>query len=343
MRLLDSHLYNADLKKAVGSIDLDYLKGKSFFITGGLGLIASTIVDTLITYGRTGKIYIGARNKAQFEKRFGNLEKVCFVSYDALKPLKLDVVPDYIIHGAGLASPELYTSMPVETVLSNIDGIHELLHFAKDKPVERVLYISSSEVYGKKSTEEPVVEGKFGVVDIDSIRSSYAVAKRASEMVCKAYAVEYKVDAVIVRPGHIFGPSAKKEDKRISSDFAFRAALGEKLEMKSSGLQKRSYCYSIDCAIQILTVLLKGESGQAYNIGHDEITTIKEMAEICAKAGNVELSVAHPTETELKVFNPMNNSALDNTKVKKLGYKNVFSVKDGITHTIDILKEMMDE
>lgn len=273
MRLLDSSLYNADLKKAVSSIDLSSLDGKSFFITGGLGLIASTVVDVLLTYEKTGIIYIGARNKEQFEKRYGNLERVRFVSYDALKPLKLEIVPDYIIHGAGLASPELYTSMPVETILSNVGGIHELLHFAKNNAVERVLYISSSEVYGKKYTEEPFVEDKYGEVNIDNIRSSYAVAKRASEMMCKAYASEYEVDAVIVRPGHIFGPSAKKDDKRISSDFAFKAAMGQKLEMKSAGLQKRSYCYSIDCAVQILIVLLKGKSGQAYNIGHDEITT----------------------------------------------------------------------
>ena len=257
MRLLDSTLYNADLKKAVGSINFSLLDGKSFFVTGGLGLIASTIVDMLLTYGKTGIIYIGARNKAHFEKRYGNLEKVRFVSYDALKPLKLEIVPEYIIHGAGLASPELYTEMPVETILSNIDGIHELLHFAKNNPVERVLYISSSEVYGKKCTEELFVEDKYGEVDIDNIRSSYAVAKRASEMICKAYTSEYEVDTVIVRPGHIFGPSAKKDDKRISSDFAFKAAMGKKLEMKSAGLQKRSYCYSIDCDVQILTVLLK--------------------------------------------------------------------------------------
>lgn len=116
--------------------------------------------------------------------------------------------------------------------------------------------------------------------------------------------------------------------------------LGQKLEMKSAGLQKRSYCYSIDCAVQILIVLLKGKSGQAYNIGHDEITTIREMAEICARAGNVELTMTHPTEAELKAFNPMNNSALDNTRVKNLGYSDVFSTKNGIMHTVDILKEI---
>ena len=340
MRLLDSSLYTEDLKKALESIDLSNLDGQSFFITGGLGLIASTIVDVLLTYGKTGIIYIGARNISQYEKRYGNLEKVCFIPYDAMKPLKLNIKPNYIIHGAGLANPELYTLMPVETLFSNIDGIHELLCFAKNNPVKRVLYISSSEVYGKKSTDEPFVEDKYGEVDIDNIRSSYAVAKIASEMVCKAFTSEYEVDTVIVRPGHIFGPSAKKDDKRISSDFTFKASRQQKLEMRSAGLQKRSYCYSIDCAIQILTVLLKGNSGQAYNIGHDEITTIREMAEIYSKAGNVELTMLQPTETELKAFNPMNNSALDNTKVKNLGYRDMFSTKNGLIHTIDILKEV---
>ena len=61
MRLLDSSLYNADLKKAVSSIDLSSLDGKSFFITGGLGLIASTVVDVLLTYEKTGIIYIDSR------------------------------------------------------------------------------------------------------------------------------------------------------------------------------------------------------------------------------------------------------------------------------------------
>lgn len=75
MRLLDSPLYNADLEKAVGSINFSPLDGKSFFVTGGLGLIASTIVDVLLTYGKTGMIYIGARNKAQFEKDTGILKK----------------------------------------------------------------------------------------------------------------------------------------------------------------------------------------------------------------------------------------------------------------------------
>ena len=214
------------------------------------------------------------------------------------------------------------------------------LIFLYRKELAELLYISSSEVYGKKTTEKPFVEGIYGEVDIDSIRSSYVIAKRAAEMMCKAYSSEYDVDTVIVRPGHIYGPSAKRNDRRISSDFAFKAAYGEKLEMKSSGLQKRSYCYSVDCAIQILTALMKGEKGQAYNVGHDDVVTIKEMAEIYADAGSVALTATEPTKDEVRAFNPMRNSALDNSKLKKLGYKDTFSVNEGLRHTVEILKEI---
>lgn len=340
MKLLESKKYVDDLTKAIQNIDLSPFANKSFFITGGLGLISSTIVDVLLIYGKTGKIYVGARDYNQFKKRYGLFNNVYYIPYNALEKIQLEKQINYIIHGAGVASPELYTSNPVETILSNFDGVHSLLKFAKNRSVERLLYISSSEVYGEKSIQGPFKENSYGRIDIDNIRTSYAVAKCASEMLCRSYNIEFGVDTLIVRPGHIYGPSAKKNDKRVSSNFAYHAAKGEKLIMKSAGIQKRSYCYSIDCAIQILTVLIKGKSGQAYNIGHDEVITIKEMAEILAKAGNTDLIIEKASEEEKKCFNPMNNSALDNSKVKALGYKDIFSVEEGLVHTVEILKEV---
>lgn len=340
MKLLESKRYISDLRKAIENTNLDAIVDKTFFITGGLGLIASTIADVLIA-DRRSTIYIGARNEQMFQERFGGYENVKFIKYDALDSLDLSIRPDYIIHGAGLASPELYTEMPVETVLSNFNGVHALLEFARQNKTNRLLYISSSEVYGKKKSENSFIEGEYGEIDIDNIRSSYSVAKRASEMLCRAYTSEYDVDTIIVRPGHVYGPSARKSDKRLSSDFAYKAATGKNLELKSSGLQKRSYCYSVDCAIQILTALISGKNGEAYNIGNDSVTTIKKMAELYAKTGNVKLTTKEPTETELKAFNPMNNSSLDNRKVRALGYKDTFSVEEGVEHTIKILKEIL--
>lgn len=88
-------------------------------------------------------------------------------------------------------------------------------------------------------------------------------------------------------------------------------------------------------------MLLKGTPGEAYNIGNDEVTTIKQMAEIYSKTGNVKLKTAIPTEEEVKRFNSMNASTLNIDKVKKLGFKNVFTVEEGLIHTVEILKDLI--
>lgn len=342
MNILDSEIYISDLKKALSGLDLSELKNKSILITGGLGLICSAIVDLLIVADKKLDlnivVYVAARNKTKFDERYQKFPNVHFVEYDALKPVDFGFSVDYIIYGAGVTTPDKFVSEPVETMLSNINGVKNILEYAKQKGAKRVLYISSSEIYGKKETDAPFVENVYGTIDLDSIRSCYGVAKQASELLCKSYLSEYSVDTVIVRPGHVFGPTASKTDKRISSDFVFKAACGISLEMKSSGLQKRSYCYSVDVAAAILMVLMKGRSGETYNICTDEVVTIREMSDICAKAGNVSLSYVEPTKEEVSAFNPMNNSSLSFEKLEQIGFRASFTVEEGLKHTVEILR-----
>lgn len=340
MRLLEDNIYLNDIKKALKLIKLDFLRGKTILITGGLGLICSCVVDMLHFANIGVTIYVADINESFFESRFGGFDDIKYIKYDALKPISFDFSVDYIIHGAGLASPELYVNKPVETMLSNFNGLLELLNFTKCRGAARLLYISSSEVYGNKISNDPFIENVFGACDINNIRSSYSESKRASEVLCRAYSAEYNVDTVIVRPGHIYGPTASPFDKRISSEFAFKAAKGEELFLKSSGLQIRSYCYCIDCASAILTVLLNGIQGESYNIGHNQKTSIKRMCQIMAAAGNVRLSMKEPSKEELNSFNPMMNSSLDNNKIKYIGYEDSFSVEEGITHTVSIIKNI---
>ena len=73
MKLLDSSTYKFDLERAIENIDLSELNGKAIFITGGLGLIASSIVDVLLVYGGIGKIYVGARKRRTIQKKIWKL------------------------------------------------------------------------------------------------------------------------------------------------------------------------------------------------------------------------------------------------------------------------------
>jgi hypothetical protein len=65
------------------------------------------------------------------------------------------------------------------------------------------------------------------------------------------------------------------------------------------------------------------------------------MAGYMAEAGGVELSVSNPTESELKAFNPMNNSSLDIQKIKDIGYQDSFSVREACRHTIEIIRDCL--
>ena len=150
------------------------------------------------------------------------------------------------------------------------------------------------------------------------------------------------MESVIVRPGHIYGPTATESDNRVSSAWAYDVARGKDIVMKSDGTQIRSYCHCLDSASAILKVLLKGENRHAYNISNpDSVINIRQMAELLAKSAGVQLKMELPTEEEKKGFNPMSNSSLDSTELLALGWKGLFSAEQGFSHTVEILKEII--
>ena len=347
--IYDSLLWFEDIDKVSQSLpELSELAGKSVLITGAAGLICSAVTDIFIRYNETHdtpiRIIAAGRWPEEMSDRFGeycNRDYFGYVKYDASKAdNKIDVKADYIIHGASNASPKAIVAEPVETMLSNFNGLHYLLNYAKENGAKRLLYISSSEVYGRKSDGKPYKEDDYGYIDLLNPRNSYSVGKRAAETLCASYYAEYGVESVIVRPGHIYGPTASPNDDRISSAFAYAAARGEMLVMKSAGTQLRSYCHCLDCASAIIKVLMKGEPAKAYNISNpDSVVTVRQMAEAIAKAGGVELVTEAASDKEKQSFNPMDNSALEADRLMELGWNGCFGMEDGLEKTIYILEK----
>ena len=348
MNLLKVENYYKSVKASLNSIvNVEKLKNSSILITGSTGLICSSIIDELLVlnelFDYNIRIYACARSQNSINKRFERYKdnkNLIYIQYDAKENIDFNVKVDYVIHGASNASPELYVKEPVETMLSNIFGMKNLLEFSKNNTVKSLVYISSSEVYGIKENVKPYVEDEYGYIDILNVRSSYSSSKRATETLCISYANEYDLDVKIVRPGHIYGPSAKETDRRISSSFLRDALRGENLVMKSAGEQIRSYCHSLDCASAILTVLLSGRLGEAYNISNkNSIITIKEMAEIISRIANVELILQLPNDLEIKQQNPMNNSSLNSYKLETSGWKGIFTAEEGFKETYSVLED----
>lgn len=348
--LYDSKLWITDIDRVLEVIpEIDQLAGQSVMITGAAGLVCSAVVDVLFHYNDTHekkiKILAAGRWREEMFGRFHEMidrDDFVFVAYDASKTNNfIDVHADYIIHGASNASPNMIVKEPVETMLSNFLGMKYLLDYAREQGTRRILYISSSEVYGEKEGSEPYREGQYGYIDLLESRNSYSVGKRAAETLCASYAGEYGVESVIVRPGHIYGPTASPHDMRVASAWAYAVARGEDIVMKSDGAQIRSYCYCLDCASAILKVLISGENCRAYNISNpSSVISIKEMAEILTHSGGVSLRMDLPTEEEKKAFNPMSNSSLESICLQGLGWRGCFDAESGFAHTVEILKEM---
>lgn len=346
MKYLDG--YWQDVERVLPHIKgIDALYGKSVLITGGTGLICSGVVDILHYLNKKDgagiKILLAGRSEERTAKRFYNMKAGAdyrFIKYDATVSTELDEQADYIIHGASNANPAAYVAQPVETMEANFVGLNNLLKLAVKKNAKRVLYLSSSEVYGQKDSMDPYFENDYGFLDILNQRASYPSSKRAAETLCVAYSLEYNLDTVIVRPGHIYGPAVIPSDNRATAQFTRNAINGEDIVMKSAGSQLRSYCYSLDCASAILAVLLNGERENAYNISNpDSIITISAIAKAIASAAGKNLTFENPADAEAKGYNLMSNSSLDSKKLEALGWKAEFSPDEGAKRCIDYYGE----
>lgn len=341
-----NNIYKDGLEKVSNIKNIYNLKDKTVMIAGANGMIGSAVVELCIylndKYGLNTKVYAACRNAAQGNKRFISLidrNDFEIIECDVTQKLKFNKKVDYVIDAAGNSNPASYAKAPVETMLGNFLGIHNLLEHANKSNVKRVLYVSSGEVYGEGADNvESFSEEYSGYVDCTKVRSCYPSSKRASENLCVSYSEQYGIETIIARPCHIFGPTATSADNRAATEFLRNVSAGKDIVMKSKGQQVRTYCYVLDCAAAIIFLLLNGTNIQAYNIANKEVqVSIKELAQTIAKAGNREVKMELPNEIERKGYTPISRGCLDSEKLENLGWKCYFDLDNGIKDTIRII------
>lgn len=326
----------------VTRLDLPWekLSGKNILITGATGLIGSCLVEVLMRkVGIDYHVYASGRDEkraiARF-KAFATNPFFHFIKYDVLQPLEVDTCFDYIVDAASNASPNFFATKPVEVIKSNIQGLCNLIDYGLNHGLRRILYISSGEVYGE-GDGRAFTEDYSGYVNITSPRSCYPSSKRTAETLCVSYAQEYNVEAVIARPCHVYGPNFTESDNRVYAQFIRNVLRGEDIVMKSNGEQYRSWCYVVDCASALLHILLRGESGQAYNIADENSNiSIKQLAEIVAAIGGKSVRLDIPSEMEKKGFNVVTKSVFSTEKLCGLGWSTLpGNMKEKLKSTIE--------
>lgn len=315
------------------------IKEGKFLVTGATGLIGSSFIDVLLSANDNGcnfTVYALSRSKERLQKRFSN--SVIPIVQDITDQLPIELEVDYIIHCASNADPKKYATYPVETMLTNILGNKNILDYCKIHKKTRMLLLSSFEVYGCIQGVKTFTEDMSGIIDQTIIRNVYPESKRSCELLLRSYVDEYEIDGIIARLPSVYGPNMLKDDSKAHAQFIRCALEGHDIVLKSKGLQKRSYSYVIDVVSGLFTILLKGKSGEIYNIANKNcIVSIANLAEICAKIVGTRVVYSIPDEIEKKGFSKSTDCILDSGKIENLGWKGCFSVEEGMRETIEYL------
>jgi nucleoside-diphosphate-sugar epimerase len=187
---------------------------------------------------------------------------------------------DYIIHGAGIAGANSYTSIPTKVLDTAYLGLRNVFEYVKDMSIKPVILITSSAaVYGDSLKEEYIDESDYGYMDLLTVRAIYGESKRISETMSLAYNIEYDVPVKIIRFSNAFGPGMKFDKGTARSDFLASALRGEDIIIQSDGMAKREFLYFTDLVSGLFYVLLYGDTMKPYNIGSGMMYTMKEFAQ----------------------------------------------------------------
>lgn len=349
MDLLANAIYLDDLRRIneVSFIPWDNLRGSSILLSGATGMIGKCLVDSIMLRNREQgfgcSIFAIGRNPEKAEQRFESWWETPlfhFIKGDVNDPstFHIDQSIDYVIHLASNTHPVAYATDPIGTITANIIGTKTLLDLAVRCKAKRFVFASSNEIYGEnRGDQELFDESYLGYIDCNTLRAGYPESKRCGEALCQAYKKQTGLDIVITRLTRSFGPTLLNTDTKALSQFLKNGIHHENIVLKSVGNQYYSYTYTDDAVTGLLTSMLKGENGEAYNIADESYDIrLKDLAQIIADIANVQVIFELPNQIESAGFSKATKARLSGRKIRDLGWKPLMPLNQALIRTMQV-------
>lgn len=347
------------ITEELGSL-LRRMSGRRLLITGGAGFLGYYLVQAPLRWNDRhpdeAAIEVTVfdnwiRGVPAWLEELGARRDLSIETVDVREPLPEGFGGEagfgWIVHAAGIASPQYYRANPIATMDANITGLRHLLDYAKDRVVAGAefggfLFYSSSEIYGDPDPQSiPIPETYRGFVSCTGPRACYDESKRYGETLCVNFAQQYGVPVRIVRPFNNFGPGMKITDGRVVADLCRDVLAGRHLTLMSDGTPTRTFCYASDAITGYYRALLLGGDGEPYNVGTatPEIS-MRELAESTVRLAkelfglSLEVTLRRSAEADYLVDNP-NRRCPDVTKARgELGYEAKVGFEEGLRRTL---------
>jgi nucleoside-diphosphate-sugar epimerase len=317
------------------------LQNKKILITGATGYFGKWVLYSLIYLNEVNKLNLSiccvTRDSQKFLMEYEEFKSCTFVQWENadLKSLStIDFVPDYILH---LAADTSISNTAEEKALhyqNSVQGTKNLIKFLENKnPQGRILFASSGVVYSTSADMNKFSEkSSINASDLQ-VQSAYAAAKRSNEDLL----IQSNLDIIITRPFAFAGPFLPMNGHFALGNFIESVLNHETIVIQSTGMDSRTYMYCADLVIWLISILLYGKSKEVYNVGSDEVITIKDLA----------LKINHLGKGKgVEILNQTNVNTLgtnfyipnvDKAK-KELGLQRKYSLDKAIIRTLDYCK-----
>ena len=242
--------------------------------------------------------------------------------------------PDILVHYAAINGTKYFYDIPYQVINDNVQMTQNVLKACKHSTVEKIVYASSSEVYGEPM-QVPTPETHPMLLNVHTYRDSYASSKAICEFYVKLFAKEFKIKYLILRIFNTYGPHMDtSEYGQVVPEFIRKMYKDKKFTIIGDGDHTRSFCY-VDDHTRLVRQLIENASNEIVNVGNNEEVKINDLAKKMHELENKEFK---PQYLPAREYDHARRQP-DISKLKKLinDYPKI-SLEKGLTITITNFK-----
>jgi UDP-glucose 4-epimerase len=299
-------------------------------VTGGAGFVGSSLTEQLLLDPENFVVVVDNLSTGHIKKLVAPCQNFKFIKADVndrkeISEIMMSWKFDYVFHYAAVVGVQKTLANPL-LVLNDVEGVKNILELCKNTGVRRILFSSSSEIYG-----EPVEYPQNEHTTPLNSRLPYAIVKNLAEAYIRAYKKEFDLDFTIFRFFNTYGP--KQSRNFVISKFINHALKNEDIPVYGDGQQTRTFCF-VDDNVKACISAFKNDLyvNDVVNIGGENEITILDLAnEIIKQTGSSSKIVHMPALEE----GDMRGRRPDTRKMKTLYNKPLITLQEGLKRVLE--------